>query len=136
MTYEGGCLCGAVRYRIEGEPLSAGYCHCRMCQRAAGAPVVAWVAFPRADFRFVRGQPDRFRASARAVRRFCSQCGTALTFEYSGDTGTVDVTIASLDDPGAAEPMYQIWTSSRIPWLHLEGSGPAYEGDAPGTPRN
>lgn len=43
MTYEGGCRCGAIRYRITGEPLSAGFCHCRMCQRAAGAPVVAWV---------------------------------------------------------------------------------------------
>lgn len=45
-VHEGGCLCGAVRYRITGEPKSVGYCHCRMCQRAAGAPVVAWATVP------------------------------------------------------------------------------------------
>ncbi len=122
MTYEGGCLCGSVRYRITGEPLSAGYCHCRMCQRAAGAPVVAWVAFRREDFHFVKGEADSFQASARAIRRFCPHCGTALTFEYSGSTETVDVTIASLDD--ATEPVYQMWSSSRQPWLHMEPEQP------------
>lgn len=134
MIYEGGCLCGAVRYRIDGEPLSAGYCYCRMCQRAAGAPVVAWVAFRRDSFRFVTGQPHALRASARAVRRFCADCGGALTFEYSADTETIDVTIASLDDPGSTEPLYEIWTSSKPPWLDLAGHGPTFAGDPPGTP--
>ena len=135
MAYEGGCLCGAVRYRIDGEPLSAGYCYCRICQRAAGAPVVAWVAFHRGGFRFVRGAPHAVKASERATRRFCGDCGTALTFEYSADTQTIDVTIASLDDPSSTEPLYEIWTSSKPPWLHLEGDGPHYPGDPPGTPR-
>lgn len=124
MIYEGGCRCGAIRYRISGEPLSAGYCHCRMCQHAAGAPVVAWVAFRRDDFRFVKGDAESFQASARALRRFCPHCGMALTFEYSASTETIDVTIASLDDPNATEPVYQIWMSSRSPWLHLEGEVP------------
>lgn len=120
MIYEGGCRCGAVRYRIDGEPLSAGYCHCRMCQRAAGAPVVAWAAFRRGDLHFVKGTPVAIAASARAVRRICAECGTALIFEYSGRTETVDVTIASLDDPNATEPVYRIWSSPRLPWLHGE----------------
>lgn len=120
MTYEGGCRCGAIRYRVAGEPLSAGYCHCRMCQRAAGANVVAWVAFRREEFRFVKGEAKPFKASARATRRFCPQCGTALTFEYAACSETIDVTIATLDEPYAPEPMYQIWTSNRAPWLHLE----------------
>jgi hypothetical protein len=124
MVYEGGCSCGAVRYSTSGEPLSAGYCHCRMCQRAAGAAVVAWVAFRRENFRFMKGEPEAINASARAIRRYCAQCGTVLTFEYSADTDTVDVTIASLDDPNAAEPVYQIWSSSKVPWLHADKDGP------------
>jgi len=126
MVYEGGCLCGEIRYRIDAEPLSAGYCHCRMCQRAAGAPVVAWVAFPRDHLSFVKGDPLAYQASPRAVRRFCRHCGTALTFEYSSDTRTVDVTIASLDEPNATEPVYQIWTASREPWVHLDGEAPEF----------
>lgn len=120
MIYEGGCRCGAVRYRIIGEPLSAGYCHCHMCQRAAGAPVVAWVAFRREDFRFVKGRAEAMPASARAMRRVCPECGSALTFEYSGQTQTIDVTIGSLDDPNATEPVYRIWSSPRLQWLHRE----------------
>lgn len=135
MAYDGGCLCGAVRYRIDGEPLSAGYCHCRMCQRAAGAPVVAWVAFRRAEFHFVNGEPHRLQASSRAVRRFCAECGTALTFEYAGATQTVDVAINTLDDPTAAEPVYAIWTEARLPWLHLEGGdGPQFPETTPPPP--
>ncbi|MDA8230319.1 MAG: GFA family protein [Magnetospirillum sp.] len=123
MLYEGGCLCGAVRYRIEGEPLSAGYCHCRMCRRAAGAPVAVWAAFRRDQFAFVKGQPDSLPASDRAVRRFCGRCGTALMFEYSGETTSIDVSVASLDDPNAAEPLRRIWMASRLPWPHREGGG-------------
>jgi hypothetical protein len=120
MIYEGGCRCGAVRYRIDGEPLSAGYCHCRMCQLAAGAPVVAWVAFRREDIRFVKGMPQPVPASSRAIRRVCPECGDALTFEYAGHGDTIDVTIASLDDPNATEPVYRIWSSPRLRWLHSE----------------
>ena len=64
---EGGCLCGAVRYRVEGPPLHAGYCHCRMCQRAAGAPVVAWGAWPADRFAWLQGKPGRFASSTFPV---------------------------------------------------------------------
>jgi hypothetical protein len=120
MVYEGGCRCGAVRYRITGEPLSAGYCHCRMCQSAARAPVVAWVAFRRDDVHFVHGTPETVRSQARAVRRTCRYCGAALTFEYSPQTETVDVMISTLDDPNASEPVFRIWSAPRLPWRHAE----------------
>lgn len=47
---DGGCRCGKVRFRVTAPPLDAGYCHCRMCQRNCGAPVVAWVTFPPQAF--------------------------------------------------------------------------------------
>ncbi|HTH17635.1 MAG TPA: GFA family protein [Magnetospirillum sp.] len=122
MVYEGGCRCGAVRYRVTGDPLSAGYCHCRMCQSAAGTPVVAWVAFRRADFHFVKGEPVAMAASPRAVRRLCPRCGSALVFEYPARAETVDVTISSLDDPNAADPVYSIWSAPRQAWRHEEGA--------------
>lgn len=131
MAYEGGCPCGAVRYRIEGEPLSAGYCHCRMCRNAAGAPAVSWVAFHRDDFHVVKGKPHASKVSERVTRLFCADCGTALTFEYSA-TRTIDVTISSLD---SIEPLYEIWSSGKPPWLHIKQGSSHFSRDAPACPK-
>ena len=56
----GGCLCGHVRYEADGAPFHETICHCSMCRRAAGAPMVAWFSVPRAGFRVVAGTPARF----------------------------------------------------------------------------
>ena len=104
LPLEGGCLCGAVRYRIGAEPDHAGYCHCRMCQRAAGAPVVAWLTVARAAFAWTRGEPAVYRSSAKAERLFCGACGTQLVFREIAEPEQLDVTLASLDDPAAVRP--------------------------------
>ena len=54
---EGGCLCGAIRYQIAGEPVSRSLCHCRSCRHAAGSGPVAWVTF-REDDVTLRGEPS------------------------------------------------------------------------------
>ena len=71
----GGCLCGKVRYRVTDAPLEALYCHCRMCQRAHGAPVVAWLTVAITGFTVTSGEPIAYRSSARALRHFCGSCG-------------------------------------------------------------
>jgi len=62
---EGGCLCGAIRYRVGGKPTNTMICHCRSCRRAAGSPVVAWLTFATTDFQFSKGQPVEFSSSPR-----------------------------------------------------------------------
>ena len=74
--YEGGCLCGAVRFRAAGPASNATLCHCTSCRRAAGAPVVAWLTFAAPRFAFTRGDPVRYRSSPLVVRSFCGRCGT------------------------------------------------------------
>jgi hypothetical protein len=125
---EGGCLCGAVRYRLEGPPLHAGYCHCRMCQRAAGAPVVAWGTWPADRLTWLRGEPATFASSAKGRRTFCPGCGASLTFVDPGDPAVVDVALASLDDPARFAPQDHIWTASRAPWLELADGLPRHAG--------
>ena len=59
MMRQGGCLCGAVRYRVEGEPLASGICHCRTCRKAASAPTLPFVVFPADRFAFTRRRTRR-----------------------------------------------------------------------------
>ena len=64
----GGCLCGEVRYEADGAPFHKTVCHCSMCRRASGAPIVAWFSVPREELRWVQGAPKRYRSSAQATK--------------------------------------------------------------------
>lgn len=124
-SYEGGCLCGAVRYRVDGEPSIVTYCHCRMCQRGAGSPVVAWAVWPRRAFAVTRGALTERRSSDRATRSHCAACGTPIAFALTtGDD--VDVTVCSLDDPDRFPPVNHIWTSSRRAWFDTADALPRH----------
>ena len=122
----GGCLCGAVRYEARGAGFHATLCHCASCRRASGAPLVAWVSFAAAGFRFTAGEPRRLRSSSAVERSFCGACGTALTYRHDTLPDEIDVTTASLDDPAAFPPADQTWTGERIAWLADAHQLPAF----------
>jgi len=112
---EGGCLCGAIRYRIDAPPSSSVLCHCRSCRRASGAPVVAWITVPRAALVIRSGAPVRFESSPGVVRQFCGRCGSPLTYERRADP-SIDITTASLDQPERFAPTGEVWLSQRLEW--------------------
>src|SRR4030095_9898552 len=113
---QGGCLCGAIRYRITGLPVARSLCHCRSCRLAAGAPSVAWIVVRRSDFAIVTGEPARFRSSPSVVRTFCGKCGTPLTYQNDDSPDTIDVTTATLDLPEAFPPTREIWLDHKLAW--------------------
>jgi hypothetical protein len=119
-TRTGGCLCGQVRYLITAEPVEVLYCHCRMCQRAHGAPVIAWLTVPLEAFAVTAGNPAAYRSSQKAFRHFCGMCGTPLTWREAADPQFVDVSIATLDDPEPVEPLLHVWTESQISWFEID----------------
>jgi hypothetical protein len=126
-TREGGCFCGAVRYRVEGEPVDAGYCHCRMCQRSVGAPAVAWGTWRRERFAWLMGEPRALRSSPPAERLFCGACGTQLVFVAATDPERLDINLATLDDPASVRPDHHSWMSSRVPWFEVRDDLPRYQ---------
>ena len=130
-SQDGGCLCGRVRFRVSGEPLDAGYCHCRMCQRNSGAPVVAWATFDSGGFSWIAGRPQAYASSARAQRQFCADCGSYLVFRSADFPQEVSVNTASFDDPNAFPPRLHIFTASRISWFRTADSLPGYEAYGP-----
>ena len=127
-SFEGGCLCGKVRFRVTSPPTDSGYCHCRMCQQNSGAPVVAWVTFPAEHFSWLEGEPGVYASSARATRRFCTHCGSYLQFASTELVGEVSVNTASFDDPAAFPPRKHIFTGSRVEWFQTADDLPRFIG--------
>lgn len=129
ITYQGGCLCGAVRYRTASAPINARVCHCRLCQKAIGASFNARVLF-RADEVTVEGAVDYVHTSADLKRGFCPRCGTTL-FSRRLSNDTIGVTSGSLDDPSLFKPQMHIYVASKQPWLVIDDGLPQHEGMPP-----
>lgn len=124
---EGGCHCGRVRYRASGRAYNRSICHCSICRRTTGAPMVAWFSVAKADFVLVRGTLTSYQSSAIGRRGFCPICGTQVTFQDDRLAGEIDVTTASLDDPEAVPPEYHIFTSTKLDCVKLSDGLPLYE---------
>jgi len=133
VSYVGGCLCKTLRYKVEEEPLDAGYCHCRRCQQSAGAPVLAWATFPIKTFTYLRGKPSVYLSSAQYQREFCGVCGTQVAFRKIENAITVDITMVSLDTPAILKPKYHIWTQSQISWFDTVDQLPRHQNTDPDT---
>ncbi|MGA7196325.1 GFA family protein [Roseiarcus sp.] len=113
----GGCQCGGVRYVLTARPTGSSICHCRMCQKAGGAPFMAFTGGVRRErFVFTRGAPAIFRSSKIAERAFCALCGTPLTYRLIG-RDRISVTVGSLDRPAEVAPTEQLGVESVLPWF-------------------
>lgn len=118
MSLSGGCQCGAVRFRVDGEPGRASICWCRMCQKAYGGPFGSLVTVKIADLTWTRGQRSTFQSSDAIKRGFCAACGTPLTYEYSDVH--IDLSTFAFDDPSAVTPRVQLAVDGRPVWTeHL-----------------
>jgi hypothetical protein len=125
MTHEGGCLCGDVRFKAEGEPINLRICHCRNCQKAMGSPYFARALFPQTALK-VEGETARYATSERLERVFCTRCGTRL-FAWRTDGTAAGVAIATFDDPNAFAPTEHIFVARKIDWVRLDDGLPQHQ---------
>lgn len=128
---DGGCLCGAVRFRVSATPVRSGYCHCRFCQLNSGAPVVAWLEVPIDGFAYLAGTPGVYRSSPWGQREFCASCGSFLVYRNQDRPNTVSVNTASLADPARFPPTHHVFASRRICWFDTADDLPRYDEFAP-----
>ncbi len=124
---EGGCLCGAVRYRVTGEPVAATLCHCRSCRRASGGTNVAWAVFALTDFEWLWGFPAAYSSSPGLEWLFCRNCGSLVGYRRASRPDHMDVTIGTLDHPEHYPPTVEIWLEHRIHWEPLDPDLPKRE---------
>jgi hypothetical protein len=132
---EGGCLCGAVRYRLASEPYDAGWCHCRTCQLNSGSPAMAFATVPIGDFTFTQGAElvGKVASSDFGHRRFCTRCGTPFLMQVDHQPETVDFSIATLDAPDGVTPGFHIFYASRIAWAEAGDTLPRHDRFRPDT---
>ncbi|MEO0032433.1 MAG: hypothetical protein RIS94_2191 [Pseudomonadota bacterium] len=117
---EGGCLCGSVRYTLEGDPLMVGICHCRHCQKQSGAPfsVVAGVAEAALSLNGeTRTFHDRGDSGSVVERIFCPTCGSPLVSRIDAMPGLAFIKAGTLDAPAALVPTFETYCDRRWPFL-------------------
>ena len=127
----GGCLCGAIRYRVEGSPKRVSNCYCGMCQRANGAAFATGAAFEPDKLMITKGEPKAYASSEEFTRLFCPDCGSPIGYRYT-DGEAAGIWVPTLDEPEALPPIRHIWTSSKLSWVHTDDGLPTF---AEGVPR-
>jgi hypothetical protein len=125
--FEGGCLCGTIRYRAAAAPVRGVMCHCEMCRRHSGAPALAFVHFPIESFDWLGPEPTAYRSSQFAERTFCPQCGSTLGMREEVLSNVIQVCIGTLDEPDRVRLNDHVWTRSRIAWFDTTDSLPRFE---------
>ena len=119
-TFEGGCLCGNIRFRVTAVPEFPHLCSCTMCRRWSGAPTVAWVEFPLSVVKWTgptKG-PRLFRTSENTQRGNCPKCGSAICAVDDGYEN-ISIVLGSLDRPNMIVPDIQhSYRSFKPKWWH------------------
>jgi len=127
---EGGCACGAVRYRLASDPLFVHCCHCLNCQRQTGSAFVINLLIETDRVEIQSGSPqpvDAPRDDGSAQRIFrCPKCQVAVFSQY-GSPQFRFVRAGTLDVPSSVAPDVHIFTRSKLPWVALPESVPAFE---------
>jgi hypothetical protein len=129
-TYEGGCTCRQVRYRMTSKPLIVHCCHCRWCQRETGTAFALNAMIESDRLQLLEGEvavvdtPSNSGKGQRISR--CPKCWVAVWSNYGGAGDAVRfVRVGTLDEPGALPPDIHIFTASKQPWLALPAGTPA-----------
>ena len=131
-TGEGGCTCGAVRYRMTSRPMFVHCCHCSWCQRETGASFALNAMIEADRVVLLKGAPEVVNTPSNSGKgqkiTRCPTCRIAVWSNYAGAGDAIRfVRVGTLDQPGQVPPDVHIFTSTKQPWVVLPTGTPAFE---------
>ena len=129
--YDGGCLCGLIRYRVTDEPLTLYVCHCTDCQRRTGSAFALSMVVLKSALELLQGDPRTYAVTSDGLQRrgkFCAECSTRLWGEPVKFPQVVVVQPGTLDDTTWLHPIGHIWTRSAQPWVSIPKDTVNFEG--------
>jgi hypothetical protein len=124
----GRCGCGAVSFRVDGDPNWVAHCHCRDCRAQTGSPFTTFAGFPRARFAWTGVPPAIHRSSPGVARSFCARCGTPMAFEGARWPDEVHIYVATVEDPASLVPQAHVYFGQALPWIQPADGLARYQG--------
>ncbi|MGD8498944.1 MAG: GFA family protein [Chromatiales bacterium] len=125
MAIEGGCYCGACRYRIALDRLDdVANCHCSICRRTTGGAFVTWATVPKSAFEWLAGRPRDYAPNDTSRRWFCPSCGAQLALWTSLSPETIDITVTTLDRAEDHPPNRHIFVRGKLDWVFVDDGLP------------
>ncbi|KAA5842428.1 GFA family protein [Pseudomonas chlororaphis] len=127
-TFQGCCLCGAVKYQLSSRPKALSHCHCSQCRKSHGAAFASYGSVLRSDLRIVQGAGSlqSYRSSETVLRQFCGQCGSSLF--WSRDQGEyadwISIALGTLDTPFTADKQKHIQVAFKASWYEIQDNWP------------
>lgn len=136
MAYTGSCLCGGVRFEIDGELEPIQVCHCLQCRKAQGGPFATAIPVAATAFRFIRGEQllKSYESSPGKQRLFCGHCGSPVFSRRQALPGVVRVRAGLINEPLEVRPASHAHVGSKCNWWPIEDALPRYEEGRPPQP--
>ncbi len=129
MTVRGGCLCGGIRYEIDGVVDAPEHCHCSMCRKADGAAFSTNAVVESASLTVLdeAGLLKEYESSPSRRKCFCGRCGSQLFIRRTNRQDITVVTLGTLDDDPGSSPSRHVFTRSKAPWYDLDDNLPRFQ---------
>lgn len=124
VPFTGGCLCRAVTFRCDAEPLWQSHCHCESCRRATASPFTSFLGVRNGTWAWTGERPATYSSSPGVWRDFCPHCGTQMAYRSTRYPDEMHFYAATLDDPSAYQPTAHEHSAERLPWIHLSDGLP------------
>ena len=127
--YTGSCLCGGIRYEIQGEIGEVLYCHCKRCRKANGTAFATNAPIQKADFKIVQGEQllKKYQSSETTQRCFCSECASPIISIKAETPDTYRLRLGTLDTPIEHKPTMHIFTAYKAEWDTICDGLPQYD---------